>query len=166
MYVEAGYPTRGIARLILERNLHGADVDGRAAQLASFVLTMKAVGHDPGFLGRIERQSQRDGKTSWQGLRIVHVQSVKLDELSPAEIADASGNGVSLGMSQLIEQLRYADTYGSLIRVPTGASALFREIARRIEAGRGSRCWKARTVRNGCVPPICARSLRTAATRP
>ncbi|WP_314806341.1 BREX-1 system adenine-specific DNA-methyltransferase PglX, partial [Actinomyces bouchesdurhonensis] len=67
--------------------------------------------------------------------RIVHVESVKLDELSPAEIADASGDGVSLGVSQLIEQLRYADTYGSLIRVPAGASALFREIARRIEAG-------------------------------
>ena len=135
MYIEAGYPTRQIARLILEKNLHGADVDGRAAQLASFALTMKAVEHNPGFLGRIERQSQQGGETSWRGPRIVHVQSVKLDELSPAEIADASGDGVSLGMSQLIEQLRFADTYGSLIRVPTGASALFREIARRIDAG-------------------------------
>lgn len=135
MYVEAGYPTGQIARLILEKNLHGADVDGRAAQLASFALTMKAVEHNPGFLGRIERQSQRDVETSWQGPRIVHVKSVELDDLSPAEIADASGDGVSLGVSQLIEQLRYADTYGSLIRVPAGASALFREVARRIEAG-------------------------------
>lgn len=135
MYVEAGYPTRQIARLIMEKNLHGADVDGRAAQLASFALTMKAVEHDPGFLGRIERRTRLGGETSWRGPRIVHVESVKLDELSPAEIADASGDGVSLGMSQLIEQLRYADTYGSLIRVPAGASTLFREIARRIEAG-------------------------------
>ena len=135
MYVEVGYPTRRIARLILEKNLHGADVDGRAAQLASFALTMKAVERDPGFLGRIERQSQRSGEASWRGPRIVHVESVELDELSPAEIADASGDGVSLGVSQLIEQLRYADTYGSLIRVPAGASALFREIARRIELG-------------------------------
>ena len=135
MYIEAGYPTRQIARLILEKNLHGADVDGRAAQLASFALTMKAVEHNPGFLGRIERQSQRDGETSWRGPRIVHVESVELDELSPAEIADASDDGVSLGISQLIEQLHYVDTYGSLIRVPEGASALFREIARRIDAG-------------------------------
>ena len=135
MYAEAGYPTRRIARLILEKNLHGADVDGRAAQLAFFALTMKAVEHDPGFLGRIERQSQRAGETSWRGPRIVHVESVKLDELSHAEIADASGDGVSLGISQLIERLRHADTYGSLIRVPEGASTLFREIARRIEAG-------------------------------
>ena len=135
MYVEAGYPTRGIARLILEKNLHGADVDERAAQLASFALTMKAVEHDPGFLARIERQTRQGGETSWRGPRIVHVESVKLDELSPAEIADASGDGVSLGISQLIEQLRHADTYGSLIRVPEGASTLFREIARRIEAG-------------------------------
>ena len=135
MYAEAGYPTRQIARLILEKNLHGADVDGRAAQLASFALTMKAVEHNPGFLGRIERENQRHGETSWQGPRIVHVESVELDELSPAEIADASGDGVSLGMCQLIEQLRYADTYGSLIRVPKGTTALFREIARRIEVG-------------------------------
>lgn len=135
MYAEAGYPTRRIARLILEKNLHGADVDGRAAQLASFALTMKAVEHDARFLERIERESQRGVETSWRGPRIVHVESVKLDELSPAEIADASGDGVFLGISQLIEQLRDADTYGSLVRVPAGASALFREIARRIEAG-------------------------------
>ena len=135
IYVEAGYPTRQIARLILEKNLHGADVDGRAAQLAFFALTMKAVEHDARFLERIERESQRCGETSWRGPRIVHVESVELDELSPAEIADASGDGVSLGISQLIEQLRYADTYGSLIRVPEGASALFREIARRIDGG-------------------------------
>lgn len=135
MYVEAGYPTRRIARLILEKNLHGADVDGRAAQLASFALTMKAVEHDTRFLERIERESQRGVETSWRGPRIVHVESVKLDELSPAEITDASGEVVSLGVSQLIEQLSHADTYGSLIRVPAGASALFREIARRIEAG-------------------------------
>ena len=135
MYAEAGYPTRQIARLILEKNLHGADVDGRAAQLASFALTMKAVEHNPGFLGRIERENQRNGETSWRGPRIVHVESVELDDLSPAEIADASGDGVSLGVSQLIEQLRYADTYGSLIRVPAGASALFLEVAHRIEAG-------------------------------
>ena len=135
MYAEAGYPTRQIARLILEKNLYGADVDGRAAQLASFALMMKAVERDPGILGRIERQSQRGGETLWRGPRIVHVESVKLDELSPAEIAEASGDGVSLGVSQLIEQLSHADTYGSLIRVPEGTSALFREIARRIEVG-------------------------------
>ena len=135
MYVEAGYPTRRIARLILENNLHGADVDGRAAQLASFALTMKAVEHDARFLERIERESQRGIETLWRGPRIVHVKSVVLDELSPAEIAEASGDGVSLGVSQLIEQLLDADTYGSLIRVPAGASALFREVARRIEAG-------------------------------
>lgn len=135
IYVEAGYPTRRIARLILENNLHGADVDGRAAQLASFALTMKAVEHDARFLERIERESQRGIETLWRGPRIVHVKSVVLDELSPAEIAEASGDGVSLGVSQLIEQLLDADTYGSLIRVPAGASALFREVARRIEAG-------------------------------
>lgn len=133
VYAEAGYPTRRIARLILEKNLHGADVDGRAVQLASFALTMKAVEHDPRFLERIERETQRGGQ--WRGPRIVHVESVHLEELSPADIADAAPESVALGVSRLIEQLRDADTYGSLIRVPEGASDLFREIARRIESG-------------------------------
>ncbi|OFQ22232.1 restriction endonuclease subunit M [Actinomyces sp. HMSC062G12] len=133
MYAEAGYPTRRIARLILEKNLHGADVDGRAVQLASFALTMKAVEHDPRFLERIERETQRGGE--WRGPRIVHVESVHLDELSPADIADTAPESVALGVSRLIEQLRDADTFGSLIRVPEGISALFREIARRIDAG-------------------------------
>ena len=135
MYVEAGYPSRRIARLILEKNLHGADVDGRAAQLASFALTMKAVEYDPRFLERIERESQRDGEISWRGPRIVHLESVKLDEASLVEIADVSVDEGSLGVSQLIEQLRNADTYGSLIRVPAGTPDLFREVARRIEVG-------------------------------
>lgn len=165
MYIEAGYPTRRIARLILEKNLHGVDVDGRAVQLASFALTMKAVEHDARFLERIERESQRDGETSWRGPRIVHVESVELDELSLAEIAESSGDGVSLGMSQLIEQLRNADTYGSLIRVPEGVSTLFREIARASKRGRGSSCWAARTVSSGCAPPIYVKFLKIDVTR-
>lgn len=42
MYLERGYRSRDIPRLILEKNLFGLDIDDRAAQLASFALLMKA----------------------------------------------------------------------------------------------------------------------------
>ncbi|WP_419779270.1 BREX-1 system adenine-specific DNA-methyltransferase PglX [Maridesulfovibrio sp.] len=44
IYLERGYRTREIPRLILEKNLHGLDIDDRAAQLARFTVLMKARG--------------------------------------------------------------------------------------------------------------------------
>jgi type II restriction/modification system DNA methylase subunit YeeA len=41
IYLERGYRLRDIPRLILEKNLHGLDIDGRAAQLSGFALMMK-----------------------------------------------------------------------------------------------------------------------------
>jgi type II restriction/modification system DNA methylase subunit YeeA len=42
IYLERGYRTRDIPRLILEKNLYGLDIDDRAVQLAGFALLMKA----------------------------------------------------------------------------------------------------------------------------
>src|SRR5690606_2747854 len=42
MYEEAGYLSRDIPKLILEKNLFGLDIDNRSTQLASFALMMKA----------------------------------------------------------------------------------------------------------------------------
>lgn len=42
IYLERGYRTRDIPRLILEKNLYGLDIDDRAAQLTGFALMMKA----------------------------------------------------------------------------------------------------------------------------
>lgn len=42
IYQAQGYPEPSIPALILEHNLHGLDIDERAAQLASFALMMKA----------------------------------------------------------------------------------------------------------------------------
>ena len=36
IYLERGYRLRDITRLILEKNLFGLDIDGRAAQLTGF----------------------------------------------------------------------------------------------------------------------------------
>ena len=52
MYAKSGYRPRDIARLILEKNLTGIEIDSRAAQLAAFTLTMKACELDTRFLKR------------------------------------------------------------------------------------------------------------------
>ncbi|MFA7164751.1 MAG: BREX-1 system adenine-specific DNA-methyltransferase PglX [Desulfoplanes sp.] len=46
IYLERGYRTRDIPRLILEKNLFGLDIDDRAAQMARFTVFMKARGDD------------------------------------------------------------------------------------------------------------------------
>ncbi len=152
MYVEAGYPKRRIAAAILDNNLFGAEIDARAVQLASFALMMKAVEHDPGFLERKLREQDRKAAglgAGQQGAgrpRITHVHSVLLEDLSPAEIAqavrgafgseDSERTSVGLEVNRVIEDLRNADTFGSLIRVPAGTAEVFEAVALSIEEGR------------------------------
>lgn len=52
MYEEAGYSHRDIPRLVLENNLTGFEIDPRAAEMASFALTMKGCEWDRRFLRR------------------------------------------------------------------------------------------------------------------
>ncbi len=52
MYEEAGYSHRDIPRLVLESNLTGFEIDPRAAEMASFALTMKGCEWDRRFLRR------------------------------------------------------------------------------------------------------------------
>ena len=52
MYEEAGYSHRDIPRLVLENNLIGFEIDPRAAEMASFALTMKGCEWDRRFLRR------------------------------------------------------------------------------------------------------------------
>ena len=152
MYVEAGYPKRRIAAAILDNNLFGAEIDARAVQLASFALMMKAVEHDPGFLERKLREQDRKAAglgAGQQGAgrpRITHVHSVLLEDLSPAEIAqavrgafgseDSERTSVGLEVNRVIEDLRNADTFGSLIRVPAVTAEVFEAVALSIEEGR------------------------------
>jgi type II restriction/modification system DNA methylase subunit YeeA len=49
IYEEQGYDRSDIARLILEKNLYGIEIDQRAAALAAFALTMKARAYDGKF---------------------------------------------------------------------------------------------------------------------
>ncbi len=46
IYLEWGYRQRDVVQLILEKNLFGLDIDGRAAQLTGFALMMKGRADD------------------------------------------------------------------------------------------------------------------------
>lgn len=52
MYKNAGYNERDAAKLILENNIFGLDIDNRAAQLAYFALMMKGRQYDRRFFER------------------------------------------------------------------------------------------------------------------
>lgn len=58
MYEEAGYPSREIPQLILEKNLYGLDIDKRAQQIANFALIMKAAEKQPRFISRLSRKGE------------------------------------------------------------------------------------------------------------
>lgn len=52
MYLERGYRAREIPELVLSKNLHGMEIDPRAAQIARLALAMCARGLDRRFFGR------------------------------------------------------------------------------------------------------------------
>ena len=110
IYLERGYQKRGVVRLILEKNLFGLDIDGRAAQLTGFALMMKGRTDD-------RRLFERDVKLNVMAL----VDSKRFDAERMAQRVNLADYG--LAASDLTEMKRlfeYATTFGSLIQVPEG----------------------------------------------
>jgi type II restriction/modification system DNA methylase subunit YeeA len=100
IYKEQGYLERDIPALILSHNLHGLDIDERAAQLASFAVLMKARAKNSRILKKVIN------------LKITTVRSTKGQSLS---ITDEINNQDWEG---LIEAFQDADNLGSLITPP------------------------------------------------
>ena len=113
IYLERGYQKRGVAQLILEKNLFGLDIDGRAAQLTGFALMMKGRGDDRRLFGRGVKLNVMAlvDSTGFDAERLA--QSVKLGDYK-------------LAASDLLELKRlfeHATTFGSLIQVPKRLAA-------------------------------------------
>ena len=113
IYLERGYQKRGVAQLILEKNLFGLDIDGRAAQLTGFALMMKARADDRQLFGRGVKLNVMAlvDSTGFDAERLA--QSVKLGDYK-------------LAASDLLELKRlfeHATTFGSLIQVPKRLAA-------------------------------------------
>ena len=110
IYLERGYRQRDIAQLILEKNLFGLDIDGRAAQLTGFALMMKGREDDR----RLFDRGVKLNVMALQDSRELDVESLHL--VLPLE-------NFGLETSDLIELnelFEYSTTFGSLIKVQKG----------------------------------------------
>ena len=106
IYLERGYRSRDIPRLILENNLYGIDIDTRAAQLASFALLMKA------------REDDRRLFSNPPKLNIIALQDSQPERLD-AFSQDLASTGIAqTDLQELLDLFEHASTFGSLIQVP------------------------------------------------
>lgn len=106
IYLERGYRSRDIPRLILEKNLYGIDIDTRAAQLASFALLMKA------------REDDRRLFSNPPKLNIIALQDSQPERLE-AFSQDLASTGIAqTDLKELLDLFEHASTFGSLIQIP------------------------------------------------
>ena len=124
IYLERGYQKRGVAQLILEKNLFGLDIDGRAAQLAGFALMMKGRADD-------RRLFERGIKLNVMAL----VDSTGFVAERLAQRVKLADYGLQLGdLTELKRLFEQATTFGSLIQVPEGLAAKLPALKRLSEA--------------------------------
>ena len=113
IYLERGYQKRGVAQLILEKNLFGLDIDGRAAQLTGFALMMKGRADDRGLF-------ERRVKLNVMAL----VDSMGFDAERVAQRVKLADYGLQLrDLTELKRLFEHATTFGSLIQMPEGLVA-------------------------------------------
>ena len=113
IYLERGYRQRDVAQLILEKNLFGLDIDGRAAQLTGFALMMKGRADDRRLFERgvkLNLIALVDGK-GFNAERLAH--GVKLSDYGLA----------ASDLPELKRLFEHASTFGSLIQVPEELAA-------------------------------------------
>ncbi len=113
IYLERGYRQRDVAKLILEKNLFGLDIDERAAQMTGFALMMKGRADD-------RRLFERGVKLNVMAL----VDSAGFDAEGLAKGVELSDYGLKPGdLTELKRLFEHATTFGSLIQAPEGLAA-------------------------------------------
>lgn len=138
IYLERGYRTRDIPKLILGKNLYGLDIDDRAAQLAGFAVLMKAREDDRRVLGRESLD-----------MNIMAIQEGTEAEKRNIELffkGDEHAR-VRADLNALVELFKEGKTFGSLISIPEKLAGRMEEIKRSVEEkiGRwwfGSGAWR------------------------
>lgn len=133
IYQERGYRSRDIPALILQKNLHGFEIDDRAAQLAKFALLMKARANDRGIL---EKKAQPNI------LCFVESKDYDVASLTAAVNSNIKGIGKAAIEESLIEELvkifEHAKTFGSLIQIPEELPAKIQGLEDRLQQMEGS----------------------------
>lgn len=127
IYLERGYRSRDIPRLILENNLYGIDIDTRAAQLASFALLMKAREDDrrlfsnPPKLNIIALQDSQDldADQIWKDLNLNQAwqkgSHVDLFGNDQKDLSSPENDERFKLIQEVLAKFKEASTFGSLI---------------------------------------------------
>ena len=128
MYEDAGYSQRDAAKSILENNLYGLDIDDRAYQLAYFAVMMKARQYNRRILN---------------GENTGHVYSIKeSNNINRAHLKylgtgmdDLEANTARVQLEGLLDTLRDAKEYGSILKVEGYNWELLRRFVSAADAG-------------------------------
>ena len=121
IYLERGYRSRDIPRLILENNLYGIDIDTRAAQLASFALLMKA------------REDDRRLFSNPPKLNIIALQDSQPERLDAFSQDLASTNIAQADLQELLDLFEHSSTFGSLIQVPEALAEKLPDLEKKLK---------------------------------
>ncbi|MDD6579118.1 MAG: BREX-1 system adenine-specific DNA-methyltransferase PglX, partial [Lachnospiraceae bacterium] len=114
IYQECGYSERDAVASIVKNNLFGLDIDKRAAQLASFAITMKAMQYDKRFLKRHIYPHFYEIK-----------ESNGIDPNTVDYFAKGDEN-LKQDMQSIIHDLHDAKEYGSILQInPINFDAMF-----------------------------------------
>jgi len=110
IYLSVGYSEKDAAISILENNLYGLDIDERAFQLAYFAVLMKARQYHK-FIFKKQVQHHIHAIVESNGIKISQLQyfGADLDELSK--------NAALPQMQGLMDQLKDAKEYGSILTI-------------------------------------------------
>ena len=108
IYLERGYQRQQCARLILEKNLWGLDIDLRATEIACFALIMKAREDDPTIL------------TSGSGLRLnlLSFRDCTGDERTDIVQSLSASTDQKADLTALLTLFEQGTLFGSLIQIP------------------------------------------------
>jgi type II restriction/modification system DNA methylase subunit YeeA len=125
IYLEANYDAADIPELILTKNLYGIEIDERAAELAAFALSMKAIKGNPADASNNRRRFFRNPIKP----NICRLEKVKIDETALEEYMEFSGRDLFTNdLRKTLTEFEEADNFGSLIQPTLQNSAEMLEI--------------------------------------
>lgn len=128
LYEDAGYSQRDAAKSILENNLYGLDIDDRAYQLAYFAVMMKARQYSRRILS---------AETPCHVYAIQESNTINRAHLKylGAGMGDLEANTARVQVEGLLDTLRDAKEYGSILKVESYNWELLRRFVSAADAG-------------------------------
>ncbi|SQD78319.1 BREX-1 system adenine-specific DNA-methyltransferase PglX [Moritella yayanosii] len=119
IYLDANYDPIDIPELILTKNLYGIEIDERAAELAAFALSMKALKGNPADESNNRRRFFRNPIKP----NICHLEKVKIDDDELEQYMEFVGTDLfTKDLRTTLKEFEEADNFGSLIQ-PTLTNA-------------------------------------------